>query len=139
MSAGTGVYHSEHNRGKDLLRLLQIWIYPDQRDYHPVYEDYKFEWVDRSNKWFHMISSKSGDAPIKINQDMNIYSLELEKGKAITFPVNVGRQAYFVQIEGSSTINQIELDHQDALEIISEDILIKAKETSHMLILEMRK
>lgn len=32
-----------------------------------------------------MVSSKDGDAPIKINQDANIYSLELEKGKEITF------------------------------------------------------
>ena len=32
---------------------------------------------DRHNQWLHMVSSKEGDAPIKINQDANIYSLEL--------------------------------------------------------------
>ena len=30
MSAGTGVYHSEQNFGDETLRLLQIWILPDQ-------------------------------------------------------------------------------------------------------------
>ena len=139
MSAGTGVYHSEHNFGKDTLRLLQIWILPDKQDYTPNYGDYKFNWDDRQNKWLYMVSGKDGSAPIKINQDMNIYALELEEGKDIDFKVNKGRQAYLVQIEGNSLINEIELNERDGMEIVEEDILIKAKKTSHILILEMKK
>jgi len=139
MSAGTGVYHSEHNFGEDISRLLQIWILPDKKGYIPNYGDYKFNWDDRHNEWLHMVSSKNGNAPIKINQDINIYSLELEKGKEIGFPVKEGRQAYLVQIEGNSIINNIELANGDGMEIVEEDILIKAKETSHILILEMNK
>lgn len=139
MSAGSGVYHSEHNFGKEILRLLQIWIFPDKQGYKPNYGDYRFNWDDRHNKWLHMVSSKNGNAPIKINQNINIYSLELEKEKEIDFPVKEGRQAYLVQIEGNSIINNIELANRDAMEIVEEDILIKAKETSHILILEMNK
>lgn len=139
MSAGTGVFHSEHNFGEDQLRLLQIWILPDKKDYTPNYGDYKFNWNDRHNKWLHIASSKNESAPIKINQDTNIYALELEKGKEIDFKVNEGRQAYLVQIEGNSSINEIELNESDGMEIVEEDILIKAKETSHILVLEMRK
>ncbi|GAA0725262.1 pirin family protein [Clostridium malenominatum] len=139
MSAGTGVYHSEHNLGEDTARLLQIWIYPDKKGYEPNYGDYRFNWKDRENKWLHMVSSKDGDAPIKINQDVNIYSLELRKGEEISFPVKEGRQAYLVQIEGNSLINEIELNERDGMEIVEEDILIKGKETSHILILEMSK
>ncbi|MFX0561328.1 pirin family protein [Tepidibacillus infernus] len=139
MSAGTGVYHSEHNFGKNILRLLQIWIFPDKQGYTPNYGDYKFNWDDRKNKWLHMVSSKEGNAPIKINQDANIYSLELEQGKEISFPVKEGRQAYLVQIEGISTINMVELSNRDGLEIVEEDILIKTKETSHVLMIEMKK
>lgn len=139
MSAGTGVTHSEFNFGKDILRLLQIWIYPDKQGYKPNYGDYKFNWEDRQNKWLHMVSDKDGGAQIKINQDINIYSLELEKGREISFIVNENRQAYLVQIEGTSKINNIELKDRDGLEIVEEDILIKAKETSHFLIIEMKK
>jgi quercetin 2,3-dioxygenase len=139
MSAGTGVYHSEHNFGKDMLRLLQIWIMPNKQGYEPSYGDYRFNWDDRNNKWLHMVSSKDGNAPIKINQDMNIYSLELEKGKDTNFPVKEGRQAYLIQIEGNSLINDIELADRDGMEIVEENILIKAKETSHILVLEMNK
>lgn len=139
MSAGTGVYHSEHNLGKDTLRLLQIWIFPDKQGYKPDYGDYRFNWKDRQNNWLHMVSGKDGDAPIKVNQDINIYSLEIEEGRDISFQVKEGRQAYLVQIEGSSTINKFELDERDGMEIVEEDILIKSKETSHILILEMKK
>ena len=139
MSAGTGVYHSEFNFGEDTLRLLQIWILPDKAGYKPDYGDYRFNWNDREDKWLHMVSSKDGDAPIKINQDINVYSLELEKGKEINFQVNERRQAYLVQIEGNSIINEIELNDRDGMEIVEEDILIQAKENSHILILEMNK
>jgi redox-sensitive bicupin YhaK (pirin superfamily) len=86
-----------------------------------------------------MVSGLNGDAPIKINQDANIYSLELEKGKDIQFPVNDRRQAYLVQIEGTSVINDIELSDRDGMEIVEEEISINAKETSHILLIEMKK
>lgn len=139
MSAGTGVYHSEKNFGDETLRLLQIWILPDQAGHTPNYGDYRFNMEDRHNKWHHMVSSKEGDAPIKINQDANLYSLELEKGNEVSFPIVEGRQAYLVQIEGTSSINDITLDMRDAMEIVEEDIHIKANETSHFLVVEMKK
>lgn len=139
MSAGTGVYHSEHNLGSKTARLLQIWIFPDKKGYKPNYGDYRFNWEDRKNKWLLMVSGKGGDAPIKVNQDINIYSLELDKGKEINFPVKESRQAYLVQIEGSSMINDIDLAERDGLEIVEEAISIKANERSHILVIEMNK
>lgn len=139
MSAGTGVFHSEHNFGRDTLRILQIWIFPDKRNYTPNYGDYMFDWNLRVNQWLKVVSGKDGDAPIKINQDANIYVLELSEGNEIDFPVNKGRQAYLVQAEGSSTINQVELNAKDAMEIVEEDIKIIANKTSNFLVIEMRK
>lgn len=139
MSAGTGVLHSEHNFGKETSRFLQIWIIPDQKGYEPNYGDYKFEWDDRRNKWLNIVSSREGNAPIRVNQDSNIFVLELDKDKEIDFKVGKNRQAYLVQIEGSSDINNIVLNMRDALEITEEDIKIKALETSHFLVVEMNK
>lgn len=139
MSAGTGVLHSEHNMKDKTLRFLQIWIFPDKKGYKPNYGDYRFNFDDRKNKWLHMVSSKEGNAPIKVNQDVNIYSLELDEKREITLQINEGRQAYLVQIEGSSKINEIDLDEKDGLEIVEEDILIKAKSASHILVVEMNK
>lgn len=139
MTAGTGIYHSEYNLGDDVLRFLQIWIVPDKKGHNPNYGDYKFDWEKRKNKLFHIVSSKSGKAPIKINQDVNFYVLELDKDNTIDFPVDKNRQAYLVQIEGSSNVNNISLVERDAMEIVEEDILIKANDTSHMFVIEMKK
>ncbi|MDU5082927.1 hypothetical protein CIW83_17850 [Tissierella sp. P1] len=139
MSAGTGIYHSEHNLGENTSRFLQIWIIPNEKGLTPNYGDYRFQWEDRRNKWLQIVSSTEGNAPIKIYQDANIHVLELEKNKEIDFKVREGRQAYLVQIEGISEINEIELKDRDALEVVEEDILIKARETSHVLVIEMKK
>jgi len=139
MSAGTGVYHSEYNLDDENLRLLQIWIFPDKKDYKPNYGEYKFNWSDRENKWLQMVSSTEGNGPIKIHQDVNIYSIYLDKNSEESLTLEKDRQAYLVQIEGDSIINDIELNEKDALEIIEENIQIRAKENSHFLVLEMKK
>ncbi|ABX42214.1 pirin family protein [Lachnoclostridium phytofermentans] len=139
MSAGTGVFHSEHNLSDETLRLLQIWIFPDKKGYQPNYGDYLFDWDLRKNNWLNIVSGKNGDAPIKINQDVNIYVLELEKDMEEKFEVEKGRQAYLVQIEGEANINEEHLNARDAMEIKEETISIKAIETSHYLVIEMRK
>ncbi len=138
MSAGTGVFHSEHNLGNETLRLLQIWILPDRADHKPNYGEFKFDWSKRENEWFHMVSPVDGDAPIQIHQDANLYSLSLEAGKEIHFPVKEGRQLYLVQIEGSSVINGEILVMRDAAEAVEEDIHIQAKEQSHYLAIELK-
>ncbi|WP_298846497.1 pirin family protein [Clostridium sp.] len=139
MSAGTGVYHSEHNLGEEVARFLQIWILPDKEGHKPNYGEYKFEWNDRKNKWLHMVSSNQGEAVIKVNQDINIFTLELDEGSAIEYHVKAARQAYLVQIEGKSNINGIILNERDAMEIVEEDIKIKSEVLSHFIILEMKK
>ncbi|MGL4992059.1 MAG: pirin family protein [Sarcina sp.] len=145
MSAGTGVVHSEYNNHDEMLRLLQIWIYPDKRNYDPNYGDVKFKFEDRHNKWLHMVSSCESDAPIKIHQDVNINALYLDEGKVSDFKISPNRQAYLVQIEGTSKISGIDsnetvnLGHGDALEIIGESISLDATSNSHFLILEMKK
>ncbi|MFV0400735.1 MAG: pirin family protein [Oscillospiraceae bacterium] len=137
MSAGKGVFHSEHNRGAELLRFLQIWIVPDREGHTPQYGDHRFDWDSRRDKWLYIAGSKGSDAPIKINQDINVYATEITEGNSLDFEVKDGRQAYLVQIEGTSDINGLQIGTRDGLEITEEDITIKAVQTSHILILEM--
>ena len=137
MSAGTGVTHSEHNRGEGVLRFLQIWILPDAHGHSPDYGDYRFPWEARKNQWLALVSGPGGGAPITIHQDAAISAVELDEGKEIALPVRPGRQVYLEQIEGASSIGGVELGERDALEIVGEGVTIRALEASHILIVEM--
>lgn len=136
MSAGTGVFHSEYNLDEEELRLFQVWIYPDRKGHEPNYGEKKFDWDVRVNKFFHMVSSKDGDAPIKINQDANIYSSSLSEEKI--FNLAKGRQIYLAVAEGQANINGIEVSGGDALKA-DETIKIEPKGNVHILIIEMKK
>lgn len=141
LSAGAGIYHSEHNLHKsDDLRLLQIWIIPPKQGLPRLYGSKRYEEKDRVNKFLNIVSSQNGTADIKIYQDINIYVSELENNKSLEFEIKENRQVYFVQIEGSSNINEITLNAGDAMEIVDiEKIEIKALGNSHFLFIEMAK
>jgi redox-sensitive bicupin YhaK (pirin superfamily) len=148
MSAGTGVFHSEFNLGKDLLRFLQIWILPDKKGYEPNYGEFRFSIEDRQDKWLPLVScveNKTSSAPVRIHQDINAYAAIISKGKSLSFEIAENRQAYLVLIEGGAKITgakngqSTDLVTRDAAEITGENIIVNAEEESHILIIEMAK
>ena len=114
MSAGTGVTHSEHNFGHELLRFLQIWIFPDKDGYAPNYGDRPFVWEDRIHRWM-PIASGDGDSkfPIQIHADVHMYASSIPRGESLAFFVPEGRQAYLVLMEGTAEINGEVLEERD--------------------------
>ena len=140
LSAGTGITHSEHNvhPSKD-LRLLQIWIYPPSKNLDTLYGSFRYKKEDFDNKILNIVSSQEGIAKIKIYQDINIYVSKVDKETKQEFTIETNRQVYFVQIEGTSLVNEIELNDGDAMEIVKENRLeINALEDSHVLFIEMK-
>jgi len=139
LSAGDGIYHSEHNLHKsEDLRLLQIWIIPPFAGLPRLYGSYQYKEEERQNRLLNIVSSQKGDSKIKIYQDINIFVSELDK--ELDFKIQKDRQVYFVQIEGSSNINGTLLENGDAMEIVDEEILtIKPITKSHILFIEMQK
>ncbi|MCB9096545.1 MAG: pirin family protein [Arcobacter sp.] len=139
LSAGDGIYHSEHNlHESDDLRLLQIWIFPPKAGLPRLYGSKKFKENERRNRLLNIVSSQNGNADIKIYQDVNIYVSESDKD--LEFKIKENRQIYFVQIEGSSKINDEILEKGDAMEIVDEKkLMIKPISNSHILFIEMPK
>jgi len=146
MTAGTGVYHSEHNlHPTDPLRFLQLWIVPRHHNLPPNYGSLvaPSDNTCRHNKWMHIVTDVRNveNVPIKINQDVNIYVTELDKDSELEFHVKPDRQAYFVCIEGNLSLNTEKLSQQDAAEI-SGEVTMKLKAVdgpSNAMIIEMAK
>jgi len=141
MSAGRGVMHSEYNHDnyKD-LRLLQIWIIPPSKNLDTIYGSYRYKESERKNKLLNIVSSLSGNSKVKVHQDINIFVAELNIDKKLKYDISDNKQVYFVQIEGASNINGIELNYGDAMEISYENFLhVKAIEKTHFLFIEMNK
>ncbi|WP_418180001.1 pirin family protein [Aliarcobacter lanthieri] len=138
LSAGDGIYHSEKNESNKDLRLLQIWVLPPQKGLPRLYGSYKYKLEERENKLLNIVSSQNGESSIKIYQDINIYVSELDK--SLEFNIDENRQIYFVQIEGTATINGILLEDGDAMELVDEKLLtINPITKSHILFIEMKK
>jgi redox-sensitive bicupin YhaK (pirin superfamily) len=140
MSAGTGVWHSEFNKGKGILRFLQIWVLPDADGYEPNYGSVRFDFSERNGKWL-PIAAQYGDeksaAPIRVHADINMYATLIRNGESTAFKVAPNRQAYIVLIEGKADIGGIRMTERDALEVTAEDVGITPDGPAHSLAIEM--
>src|ERR1044071_556810 len=64
MSAGSGVTHSEYNHNRDKkANLLQIWIFPKERNVTPRYEQTVFDEKERVNTLQPLVSPIDNEDP----------------------------------------------------------------------------
>ncbi|ALS26795.1 pirin family protein [Paenibacillus cisolokensis] len=105
MSAGTGIFHSEHNASKDEpLELLQMWFIPEKNGLTPSYETTQFDTASLQDR---LVPVVSGDEHVaeagkvaRIHQDMTIYLAEPRNGATLTHTQPEGRRVFLFVIEG---------------------------------------
>jgi len=130
MTAGTGVRHSEFNEGDKPLRFIQTWIVPKKKGLKPNYGSCRGNVT--KNQLHHLVSSVDDDSvstPVKVNQDVDTFASELEKGTKVTHEIPPGRQAYLLCVEGAVTVNGQTLEKHDACEIKGSGGLIEIEAT----------
>lgn len=124
MTAGTGVTHSEKNPSqKNALHLLQIWIFPEQKDLTPSYEEKNFSTEDKKNQ-LRLIASQGGKTnSVCVHQDVSIYASILEANKKLLTPLTP-RRYYWLQVaRGALTVNGISLSAGDGAALSEESSL----------------
>jgi redox-sensitive bicupin YhaK (pirin superfamily) len=144
ITAGTGVWHSEMNNHDASCRFLQIWIMPPEAGLEVRYGNQKFTKADRENRLLHIVGSVArDDAPLQLNQDVNMYISELTDSQSeVSLELRAGRQAYINCMEGRVHVEGIgTLVKRDSLEVTGPARLnFKTDgEHAHFIVIEMEK
>ncbi|MBX7226083.1 MAG: pirin family protein [Chitinophagales bacterium] len=139
MSAGTGIFHSEFNKNKDEpVKLLQIWVLPNQQNVTPRYQQLTLNVVDRKDKLQQIVSPDPQGEGVWIHQQAWFYlgdfSMDTQQQHTIK---NEGNGVYLFVMEGSVKVNNEVLNRRDAIGLwnIHEaiDIVSLSSDTSILL------
>jgi redox-sensitive bicupin YhaK (pirin superfamily) len=140
MSAGTGIFHSEHNpSSSEPTNLFQIWVVPNKTGVEPRYDQLTIKDISTPNKLFQILSPNSEDQGVWIHQDawfsMGNYS------ESITETYNLkGKQhgLFLMVISGSVTIDGITLNRRDGISIIdTKEITFSVEPGTDLLLMEL--
>ena len=140
MSAGTGVHHSEYNKNRDhLVKFLQIWVFPNQRNVQPRYDQITLNAADRKNQLQQIISPNADDAGVWIHQDAWFHLADFDAGKTAEYQVHkAGNGVYAFVLKGDVSINGQALNTRDGLGIWDTDkFSIEASSDAEFLLMEV--
>jgi quercetin 2,3-dioxygenase len=139
MSAGSGIAHSEMNANKDkVVKFLQVWVIPKERNITPRYEQKTFRQEDRLNKLQEVVAPND-PAAVYIHQDAWFLLGDFQEGFTTGYTVNkTGNGVYAFVLEGEATINGHKLGKRDALGVWETETLeIKADTATQLLLIEV--
>jgi redox-sensitive bicupin YhaK (pirin superfamily) len=123
MSAGTGITHSEYNRGETPVHLYQIWILPDERRLKPSYDQRSFSADERKNRLLLVASGQTSADAVSLNTDATIYMSDFDAGHIVHFPVKDSRGVFVYVTSGDLGINDERLTTKDQARITDVDRL----------------
>jgi len=139
MTAGTGVLHSEFNHSaEDELHLLQIWIFPEQKNLDPGYEQTEVPREAKLNQ-LKLIASRDGrDGSVTVHQEAEIYASVLEAGVSLTHETSSDRKVFVQVVSGNVSVNGSDVSAGDGVQIEDLDAVnLNASSDAEFLLFDM--
>ena len=139
MSAGSGITHSEYNHSdSDLLNLLQLWIFPKEKNIKPRYDQKYFLPDQKLNQLVTVVSGFNEEGSLYIHQDAEIKLGNFEKDQNLKYKLRANSGIYLFLITGRVEVLNESLFKRDAIGIYDTDeIEIKISERSELVIIEV--
>lgn len=125
MSAGTGVQHSEFNANEsEAVKLLQIWLFPNQKNVTPRYDQITLDVAERHNNFQQILSPDANDQGVWIHQDAWFSLGKFDQDFETTYQIKkAGNGVYIFVIDGVVEINGQKLDKRDGMGVWDTDVL----------------
>ena len=141
MSAGTGIVHAEFNDSEtEDVRFLQIWIFPNERDLQPRYDQKNFDSTSQPNKWQRIVQPiGDGGQGVEIHQNAWLHLGRWEEGEQFSYDLNANENGvYIFVLEGQAQVDGETLKQRDGMGISNVDkILFSTTKNSRLLLLEV--
>ena len=140
MSAGTGIFHSEYNaKADEPCTLLQIWIFPEERNVTPQYAQ-KFYDVDAVKREWHAVVNPMGQGDgLGIHQQAWFNLTRIPAGERRDYAVKRAENGvYFFVIEGGISLDSHALGTRDAAGVWGQErYVVTATEDAYVLAIDL--
>jgi redox-sensitive bicupin YhaK (pirin superfamily) len=140
MSAGKGIFHSEFNGSdKEELNLFQIWLFPNQRQVEPRYQQLSLDKLRKENELYQVLSPDAKDEGVWIYQNAWFHMGELDTGWKGTYQLkDENNGIYLMVIDGEVKVDDTILNKRDAIAIKdASEITIEIIEKARILIMDI--
>lgn len=140
MSAGTGIKHSEFNANPDkAVELLQIWLFPNQKQVTPRYDQITLDETKMQNQLHQILSPVADDEGVWIHQNSWFHLGNFEAGKSFEYELkDKSNGIYIFLIEGKVKANDQLIEKRDGYGVWeTEKVSFEVLEASKVLIMEV--
>ncbi|MEM6298834.1 MAG: pirin family protein [Bacteroidota bacterium] len=140
MSAGTGVYHSEYNKNDDQeVKFLQIWMFPNQKNVKPRYDQITLEEDKMKNQLLQVLSPNKDDDGVWVHQNAWFHLGNLFEGTQIEYNLKARENGVYAFIlEGDVKIGDQTLNPRDGYGIWdTESVSITASSDARILLMDV--
>ena len=140
MSAGTGIYHSEYNKNKDVpVKFLQIWVFPNKKNVEPRYDQITLNKEDRKNKLQQIVSPNPEDEGVWIHQNAWFHLADFDQDKKMEYKMNLKENGLYVFVlKGDLKVNGQQLNERDGFGIWGIDkVELESTTNTEFLLMEV--
>jgi quercetin 2,3-dioxygenase len=140
LSAGTGITHSEYNKSKtEPVKFLQIWVFPNQKDVSPRYDQISLNKAERQNKFQQILSPNPADSGVWIHQQAWFHLADLSSGSEHTYPLKDNRNGLYVFVlKGNIQVGENILEDRDGLGLLEcDEVSFKPISDTELLLMEV--
>lgn len=140
MSAGTGIYHAEYNADpENPAKFLQIWLFPNQRNVTPRYDQVLLEQAERRNEFIQILSPNENDEGVWIYQDAWFNLAKFDANYLATYPIKTSNHGvYIFVLSGEIEVEGQKLTARDGFGIWNTPQFdIKSLSNSEFLLMEV--